>query len=62
MMTNVRPIVAADGRYTPSETARILKISRATVYRAMKTGELGYAERGRRRITGKEIRKYYLTH
>lgn len=40
MMTSVEPRVHPDGRYNVTETAKLLGIDRATVYRWMKNGKL----------------------
>ena len=51
-MTPVRPRAAVRGRYTISETARLLDVSRMTVYRWLEEGTL------RASIQRKTLRKY----
>lgn len=51
-MVPTRPDVAKAGRYTISESARILGISRTTLYRMIADGEI------RVRIQRKSLRKY----
>lgn len=51
-MTPLRPRAASRGRYTISETARLLGVSRMTVYRWLEEGSL------RASIQRKTLRKY----
>jgi len=61
-MTNTRPNVALDGRYSMVETAALLGVDRRTIYRWRKSG---YLKQKRRRfnnrpfITGREIIKIF---
>lgn len=61
-MTAERPRVAKSGRYTISESARLLKVSRTTLYRLIGEGELKVMIRRhtlRKYISGAELLKLW---
>lgn len=62
MMSPTPPAVAAGGRYNISQAARVLGLSRGTVYKYMRLGLLEarvHAATGARYITGREIRRFW---
>ncbi len=60
-MINEPPDVKPKGRYSISETARVLQISVTTVYRYVKSGTLKNMIRanGKIAITGSEITRFW---
>ena len=64
-MTNLTPNITATARYTVSEAASILGISRQHVTRLAKTGAIRYGIRksnGRKFITGLELLRVWQDH
>jgi len=61
-MTNEEPRVAPTGRYTIIETAKLLKVSKQTVYNYLQRGELHCGVRrsnGARFVLGSEIVRFW---
>ena len=61
-MTNTRPRVALDGRYSISEAALILEVNRTTIYRWKNCGYLKtkrHRYNKRQFILGREILRIY---
>lgn len=64
-MVAVVPEVKPTGRYSPTEAANLLGISRRMVYVAMENLDLPYTlslNKQKRYISGTAIRKYFLNH
>lgn len=62
-MTNVKPDVAPNGRYSQAEAARLLGASRKTLYRWQKDGRLrpaGVRPSGRCFFSGSEILRAWM--
>lgn len=61
-MTNTEPEVADNGRYSLSETCKVLKLSIKTVLKYTDTGDLKHGihkHNGRKFYKGSEIKKFW---